>query len=86
MGTAFGSALSIVYLFIHKRVFIRNNVKYAFLLSLIMCAVLFVIPFLKYPGNPPAVGIPETIYYRDHIYRISSRVFNSCIGCWHIIL
>ncbi len=33
-----------------------------------MCVVLFVIPFLKYPGNPPAVGNPETIYYRETLY------------------
>lgn len=26
------------------------------------------LPFLKYPGNPPAVGDPETIYLRQTIY------------------
>ena len=68
MGVAFGSALGIVYLFILKKVLVSNDAKSAFLLSLVMCAVLFVIPFLKYPGNPPAVGNPETIYYRETLY------------------
>jgi predicted cobalt transporter CbtA len=26
------------------------------------------IPFLKYPGNPPAVGNPATIYLRESLY------------------
>jgi len=68
LGGAFGSVLGIVYLFIYKTVSVSNDRKNAILLSLVMCAVLFVIPFLKYPGNPPAVGNPETIYYRETLY------------------
>lgn len=68
MGMAFGSVLGIVYLFIRKTLLSTNDRKNALLLSLVMCAVLFVIPFLKYPGNPPAVGNPETIYYRETLY------------------
>lgn len=68
MGAAFGSVLGIVYLFIRRKVLGSNDAKYAFLLSLVMCTVLFVIPFIKYPGNPPAVGNPETIYYRETLY------------------
>src|SRR5215204_4180622 len=30
--------------------------------------VLFLMPALKYPPNPPAVGNPETIYYRQSLY------------------
>jgi hypothetical protein len=30
--------------------------------------VLFLVPALKYPANPPAVGDPKTIHYRDLIY------------------
>jgi predicted cobalt transporter CbtA len=33
-----------------------------------MWFVLFLIPALKYPANPPAVGDPETIYYRESLY------------------
>jgi predicted cobalt transporter CbtA len=33
-----------------------------------MCLVLFIIPALKYPANPPAVGDPKTIYYRQNLY------------------
>jgi predicted cobalt transporter CbtA len=41
-------------------------------LSLWLAAVLFVavvlVPFLKYPANPPAVGDPETIGERTELY------------------
>jgi predicted cobalt transporter CbtA len=33
-----------------------------------MWFVLFLMPALKYPANPPAVGDPETIYYRQSLY------------------
>jgi predicted cobalt transporter CbtA len=33
-----------------------------------MWFVLFLMPALKYPPNPPAVGNPETIYYRQSLY------------------
>ena len=33
-----------------------------------MFSILFLIPALKNPGNPPAVGNPETIVYRQSLY------------------
>lgn len=33
-----------------------------------MFFVLFLVPALKYPSNPPAVGDPETVYYRQSLY------------------
>lgn len=68
IGMAFGSVVGIVYLFIRRTILFSNDRKNALLFSLIMCTVLFVIPFLKYSGNPPAVGNPETIYYREALY------------------
>jgi predicted cobalt transporter CbtA len=45
-----------------------NNKKKALFLATIMFFVLFLIPALKYPANPPAVGNPATIYYREILY------------------
>jgi predicted cobalt transporter CbtA len=45
-----------------------DNKKKALILAGIMFSVLFLIPTLKYPANPPAVGNPETIYYRESLY------------------
>ena len=48
-----------------------------------MCLVLFVVPFIKYPGNPPAVGNPETIWIRESLYLgflVVSAISALCIG------
>jgi len=68
LGMAFGSLLGIVYMFSRKAMPFSSDRKNAVFLSLVMCLVLFVIPFLKYPGNPPAVGNPDTIWLRESLY------------------
>ena len=40
----------------------------AFLLALLVGWSVAVFPFLKYPANPPGVGEPETISYRQALY------------------
>src|ERR671920_281704 len=42
--------------------------KKALILAAVMCLSLYIIPFIKYPANPPAVGDPETIGLRDSLY------------------
>ena len=37
-------------------------------LALVAFTVIVLVPFLKYPSNPPAVGADETIGYRTRIY------------------
>jgi len=46
----------------------NNNKKKALILGGIMFLVLFLVPALKYPANPPAVGDPNTISYRESLY------------------
>jgi predicted cobalt transporter CbtA len=45
-----------------------NNKRKALFLAAIMFFVIFLIPASKYPANPPAVGNPATIYYREMLY------------------
>ena len=68
LGMAFGSLLGIVYVFGRGYLPFSGDIKRAVFLSLVICLALFVIPFLKYPGNPPAVGNPDTIYLRESLY------------------
>ena len=68
LGMAFGSLLGIVYMFCRKAIPFSSDRKRAVFLSLVMCLVLFVVPFIKYPGNPPAVGNPDTIWLREVLY------------------
>jgi Probable cobalt transporter subunit (CbtA) len=58
-------AVGIVFAYTHSSVPGSNNKKKALIVASIMWFVLFLMPALKYPANPPAVGDPETIYYRQ---------------------
>lgn len=83
LGMAYGSLLGIVYAFIRKFIPFSSDTKRSVFLSLIIYAVLFLIPFLKYPGNPPAVGDPATIYLRESLYLgflAVSAIFTLCLG------
>jgi predicted cobalt transporter CbtA len=46
----------------------KNSKRKALFLAAVMWFVLYLIVALKYPANPPAVGDPETIYYREALY------------------
>jgi hypothetical protein len=71
-STMYGISLSALFgiVFVYSRNSLpgSNNKKKALVLTGIMFVVLFLIPTLKYPANPPAVGNPDTIYYRESLY------------------
>ena len=68
LGLSIGSLFGIVFAYTHNSVPGSNNKKKALIVAGIMWFVLFLIPALKYPANPPAVGDPETLYYRQSLY------------------
>lgn len=68
LGLSIGSLFGIVFAYTHSSVPGSNNKKKALKVAGIMWFVLFLMPALKYPANPPAVGDPETIYYRQSLY------------------
>jgi predicted cobalt transporter CbtA len=68
LGTSTAALFGIVFAYSRKSIPGSNNKKKALILAGIMWFVLFLIPALKYPANPPAVGDPETIYYRQSLY------------------
>jgi predicted cobalt transporter CbtA len=63
-----GSLFGIVFAYSRPSMPGSNNKKKALVLAAMMWFVLFLVPALKYPANPPAVGDPETIYYRQSLY------------------
>lgn len=73
-GTVLGMSLGALFgiVFVYSRPLLlphsNSNIRKALILAGIMWFVLFLIPALKYPANPPAVGDPETIYYRESLY------------------
>jgi predicted cobalt transporter CbtA len=68
LGTSIAALFGIVFAYSRKLIPGSSNKKKALILAGIMWLVLFMVPALKYPANPPAVGDPETIYYRQSLY------------------
>src|SRR3989475_2093226 len=68
LGLSLGSLFGIVFAYGRGSVPGSNNKKKALIIAGILWFALFLLPALKYPANPPAVGNPETIYYRQSIY------------------
>ncbi len=67
-GIAFASFLGIIFVYIRKSLPGSNNKRKALVLVGILWVVIFLAVSLKYPANPPAVGDPDTIYYRELLY------------------
>jgi predicted cobalt transporter CbtA len=67
-GTSIGALFGIVFVYSRKSIPGSSNKKKALILAGIMGFVIFLVPAVKYPANPPAVGDPETISYRQSLY------------------
>ena len=68
LGTSISALFGIVYVYSRDSLPGSNNKKKGLMLAGTMFFVIFLIPALKYPANPPAVGDPETIEYRESLY------------------
>ncbi|MGH3751549.1 MAG: CbtA family protein [Pseudonocardiaceae bacterium] len=67
-AVAFGGLFSLAFAIAYGRVGRLSARATAALLALGGYLVVFVVPFLKYPANPPAVGNPDTISQRTGLY------------------
>lgn len=70
LGLATGSLFGVVLSYTGQGLPGKNYVKKALILGGIMWLTIFLIPFLKYPANPPTVGDPNTIAFRSLTYII----------------
>jgi predicted cobalt transporter CbtA len=68
LGIAMGSLFGIVYALSRNSLPGKNDVTKAMVLSGIMWVTIYLIPFLKYPANPPTVGENETVVLRTFLY------------------
>ncbi|MGP4028667.1 CbtA family protein [Actinomadura sp. 3N407] len=67
-GLAIGGVFALVYAALRGRVGPRSDGGLAIAAAGTAFAAVIVVPFLKYPANPPAVGDPETITSRTVLY------------------
>ncbi len=68
LGTAVGSLFGIVFGYSRNILPGKSFAKKSLALAAIMWITLYLIPFAKYPANPPTVGDPETIVLRQMLY------------------
>ena len=68
LGTSTGALFGIVYAYSRNSLPGKTDLRKTFALAAIMWLTVFIIPFLKYPANPPTVGDPETVVLRSILY------------------
>ncbi|HET9149206.1 MAG TPA: CbtA family protein [Alphaproteobacteria bacterium] len=67
-ATAFGGLFALVFAFAYGRVGALGPRALSALLALAGFICLYLVPSLKYPADPPAVGDPDTIGMRTALY------------------
>jgi hypothetical protein len=67
-STAIGGIFSLVFAFAQGRVGRMRPRVTAVLLASAAFVVLFLVPQIKYPANPPSIGDPQTIGARTALY------------------
>ena len=68
LGVAFGGVFSVVFASARGRLGAIGDRGTALLVALLTFAALYLLPFLKYPANPPAAGLSDTISARTTAY------------------
>ena len=67
-STAFGGLFALVFAFAYRRMADLGPRATSALLAGVGFVAVYVTPMLKYPANPPSVGLPETIGMRTGLY------------------
>jgi len=68
LGTSMGALFGIVFALSKKVLPGEHHIKKALVLSGVMWLTIYLIPFLKYPANPPTVGDADTVVLRAILY------------------
>ncbi|HWT97174.1 MAG TPA: CbtA family protein [Terriglobales bacterium] len=73
-GAAIGGLFALVFAYAYGRLGALGARGTAALVALTGFAAVILIPFIKYPANPPSVGHPETIGQRTALYFIMMAI------------
>jgi predicted cobalt transporter CbtA len=68
LSVALGGMFALVFAAVHGRIGRPQPRTTAAVLAVVVFAVIILVPFTKYPSNPPAVGADDTIGYRTRIF------------------
>jgi predicted cobalt transporter CbtA len=69
-GLALGGIFALVFAYAYGRVGRASPSRTALWLAAAAFVVVYLVPFVKYPPNPPAVGDPDTIGDRTALYLV----------------
>jgi predicted cobalt transporter CbtA len=69
-GLALGGIFALVFAFVYGRVLHISPARTALWLAAAAFVVIYLVPFVKYPPNPPAVGHEDTIGDRTALYLV----------------
>ncbi len=67
-GLSFGGLFALTFAAVYGRVGRMSPARTALWLAAAAFVVLYLVPFVKYPANPPSVGLPATIQRRTELY------------------
>lgn len=82
-GIALGGVFGFLYPFLAPQLRSRSGWDRSLRLALVGFAVLWLVPFLKYPTNPPGVGDPETINERTVLYVVMVAIsLGAAVAAW----
>jgi 4-hydroxybenzoate polyprenyltransferase len=79
-SAAFGGLFALVFAFAYGRMPGAFTPR-AYLLATIGFVAIYVVPNLKYPANPPSVGIPATIGIRTALYFSMIAISIAAMAC-----
>ena len=79
-GAALGAIFTVAYAAVRHRLRAADDWRAAVGLAAAGFVAVFLLPFLKYPANPPAVGDPDTIGRRTALYLLA--VAWSLVATW----
>ncbi|MDQ2827251.1 MAG: CbtA family protein [Actinomycetota bacterium] len=79
-GAALGAMFTIAFAALRHRMRASDDWRAAVALAAAGFATVFLLPFLKYPANPPSVGDPDTITRRTALYLVA--VAWSLVATW----
>lgn len=68
VGLSYGALFGIVFVYSKDSIPGSTNVKKALILGSFLLIVIYIVPGLKYPANPPGVGDPSTLGLRQSLY------------------
>ncbi len=82
-GVTVGGIFGLAFAFFRGRLAANGDLRRSVSLACALFAGAFLIPFLKYPANPPAVGDPETIGARTVAYfMLAALSLLAVLGAW----